>query len=204
MPVSPRTVANKKRFALTDLIDPRRLAEFMGWPWEDREVVVYHNSRFTGQTETIKAEETVAKQWAALRQAGTEEWAASPHNQFKGPTSHAQFIQRCVREEAAYQASLRKKNRRRGGYVSDVSLDHNRRKKAREKFVKGRLMPKPSTAVSNISNKYGYKHVGSSYNQFVSECARLEFGLTCDIKTAREILIKRFPEIYSAPDVRTD
>jgi hypothetical protein len=71
---------------LTDLLDWRKLAEFMDWPFKDEERI---NPRYAYQREHVTAEEATRENWSAyLRQI----------NPPKPTQTHANFIRECARE----------------------------------------------------------------------------------------------------------
>ena len=188
MPVSPKQHAvlcevtvekppEKPRLTLRDLLDPRKLAEFMGWPFEEEKYP------------------TTAERMMALHLELAEEWASSPHNQFKQPRTHRQYLQQCAREEKAYQNSLKKvKSSRSVKALDPVKVAIEKDKKARLRWTKGLPMPKYPSDADNKGNIPPSHRIA-----FIEHCVKAEFDLTCDLKTAREILCKRYPDKFFPP-----
>ena len=192
------------RLTLSDLLDPRKLAEFTGWPFEDEERPIIRNCRPTGYCETVPAAQVIAERLVGLYRELGEEWAKSAHNQFRQPATHAQYIQQCIREEREYQASLKKRRRKYASRIPNpAKVQLEKDKKARKRLTDGKPMPKPSDIIDDINSQYGYRRRPSDYGAFLRWCVKEEFDLTCDIQTAREILCKRFPDRYFPPE-KTD
>ena len=191
------------RLTLSDLLDPRKLAEFTGWPFEDEERPIIRNCRPTGYCETVPAAQVIAERLVGLYRELGEEWAKSAHNQFSQPATHAQYIQQCIREEREYQASLKKRRRKYASRIPNpAKVQLEKDKKARERLTKGKPMPAYPSDINDWGDS-GYHRTKSRHEAFIKHCLRAEFGLTCDIQAAREILCKRFPDRYFPPE-KTD
>lgn len=87
----------KPKLSLRDFLDERRLADFMGWEFDEelKKVTTYQSS---GKWENVERPKGIGNRFVELRSALLEEWGKSKHNQFKRPQTHAQFVAECVRE----------------------------------------------------------------------------------------------------------
>jgi hypothetical protein len=87
MPEIPKKKQEQRKalLCITDLLDLRRLAEFMGWPFE-------------GETATLW-------RWQSYRSGLFEEWSASKHNNHKEQL-HDNFVRQCAREAYGIKASV--------------------------------------------------------------------------------------------------
>lgn len=94
------TTTEPRGFTIRDLYaDPARMAEFMGWPFEDEQKHQHTwNGYGTGRMVTISAVDAVSERVSAYRSDLFAAWLKSKDNPHK-PLTHRQEVARWIKEE---------------------------------------------------------------------------------------------------------
>jgi hypothetical protein len=176
MPVIEKDQPVAVRVTLRDMHqDPRKLAEFMGWPFnEELEsiTIVFSKEARTKQgwarVEQPKGIAETSRRFAALVSELRRNWEKSKHNHLKRPRTWSQFIAECIRENA-------KASKKSGG-------------KARLVVDDGFRFPPPGKLeITTIL-----------WDQFVKRCVREEFGINAaTADEAQQLCIGLYPDVFS-------